>query len=291
MRIPSPYSAQTANALAPDGETRIARASRRLAFTLVEILVAMGIFSLVLAAIYSTWTAILRASKTGLEAAAAVQRARMAGRTIEESLGSAMCFMANQSNYFFLADNSGSKPYLSFVARLAPSFPRQGKFGDFTIRRVTFSVEPSAAGGKQLVLRQCPLLRDPDKDEDEQKHPLVLAKNVREFSTEFWDQRLEDWVDEWKMTNQLPALVKVTLKLADNPYSTHVREQVVRVVSIPSVAVRPEWQGAAGNMPIRPGMPGALPGMPGGLPGASGYPGGPGSYPSQQQPSPGKSIR
>jgi len=55
-------------------------------FTLVEILVALGIFSLVLAAIYSSWTAILRASKVGTEAAAAVQRARMTGRTIEEFL-------------------------------------------------------------------------------------------------------------------------------------------------------------------------------------------------------------
>jgi prepilin-type N-terminal cleavage/methylation domain-containing protein len=49
------------------------------AFTLVEILIALGILSMVLAAIYSSWTAILRASKVGLEAAAAVQRARIAG--------------------------------------------------------------------------------------------------------------------------------------------------------------------------------------------------------------------
>ena len=69
-----------------------AKSRTRRAFTLVEILVAMGILSLVLASIYSTWTAILRASKSGLDAAAAVQRARMAGRTIEESLGSAMMF-------------------------------------------------------------------------------------------------------------------------------------------------------------------------------------------------------
>ncbi len=70
---------------------------RKGGFTLVEILIAMGIFSLVLAAIYSSWTAILRASKVGTEAAAAVQRARMAARTIEESLNSAVSYAANQS--------------------------------------------------------------------------------------------------------------------------------------------------------------------------------------------------
>ena len=52
----------------------------------------MGILSLVLAAIFSTWTAILRASKVGNEAAAAVQRTRIAVRTLEESLGSAQAF-------------------------------------------------------------------------------------------------------------------------------------------------------------------------------------------------------
>src|SRR5262245_34103667 len=83
--------------------------TRVSAFTLVEILIALGIFSMVLAAIYSTWTAILRASKVGRDAAAAVQRARMAGRTIEESLGSVQSFGAHQQfhpeYYAFLAKN------------------------------------------------------------------------------------------------------------------------------------------------------------------------------------------
>src|SRR5512147_553777 len=64
----------------------------RSAFTLIEIMIAIGIFSLVLAAIYSSWTAILRASKTGLEVAAAVQRSRIAVRMLEDSLGSAQSF-------------------------------------------------------------------------------------------------------------------------------------------------------------------------------------------------------
>ena len=36
------------------------------AFTLVEIMIAMAIFSGVLVAIYASWTAVLRASKTGI---------------------------------------------------------------------------------------------------------------------------------------------------------------------------------------------------------------------------------
>ena len=233
------------------------------AFTLVEILIAIGIFSIVLAAIFSTWTAILRASKVGRDSADAVQRARIAGRTIEETLGSVQSFALNQMDYAFVSEN-GSEALLSFVSRLSPSFPRSGKFAGLDVRRVTFSLEPGRDGGRQLVLRQTPLLMEIDKDE--KNYPLVLAKNVKEFKTEFWDMRTQEWKDEWKQTNQIPVLVKVTLKLADNAFSTQVRQQVTRIVSLPSVTVQPGWQ-----------MPNAQPGQGGLNPGAPGAPGAPGS--------------
>ena len=221
---------------------------------------------MVLAAIYSTWTAILRATKVGTEAAAAVQRARIAGRTIEESLGSVQSFSLNQNYYAFVAEN-GSEAMLSFVSRLSPSFPRSGKFAGLDVRRVTFSVEPAAEGGKQLVLRQNALLMDMDKDE--KNYPLVLAKNVKEFKTEFWDNRLQDWIDEWKQTNQLPVLVRVSFSLGDNAYSSQVRQAVTRIVSLPSVTVLPIWQSprqqpgtATNGVPNNPGNP-ATPGSPG----------------------------
>ena len=252
------------------GAVRTPRPTNR-AFTLLEILIAMTILSLVLAAIYSSWTAILRASKVGLESAAAVQRARIASRIIEESLGSVQSFVSNQRYYAFLAKN-GSDAELSFVAHLSPSFPRNGKFAGLDVRRVTFSVEKGREGGRDLVLRQNPVLME--MDEDEKNYPLVLAKNVKEFKAEFWDLRLEDWIDEWKQTNQLPVLVKVSLKLADNPFSTQVREQTSRIVSLPAIAVPPVWQ-MPRNLPGAPVVPGnpQVPPIPGtGAPGSPGFP-------------------
>ena len=235
----------------------------RSAFTLVEILIAIGILSLVIAAIFSSWTAILRGSKVGLESAATVQRARIVIRTLEDSLASVQSFAANQQYYPFIAEN-GNGASLSFVARLAKSFPRGGKFGDFDVRRLTFSVD----GERQLVLRQTPLLMDPDVDDhgplrDEKEHPLVLAKNVKEFQLEFWDARLNDWMDEWTQTNQLPKLLKVTLKLANNERSTLAQEEIMRIISLPAIAVQPNWQ-----------MPALLGGGPGGPPPPGGTQGG-----------------
>src|ERR1700683_3729678 len=59
---------------------------RQFAFTLIEIMLSIMIFSIVVAAIYSTWTLVLRSSRVGIEAAAQAQRQRIAMRTIEDAL-------------------------------------------------------------------------------------------------------------------------------------------------------------------------------------------------------------
>lgn len=237
------------------------------AFTLVEILIAIGIFAMVLAAIFSSWTAILRASKTGQDVAASVQRSRIALRMLEDSLGSAQSFGANLPLYAFVAQN-GEDGALSFVARLSDYFPRSGKFGDFDVRRLYFTVEPASDGTRQLVLRQSPILMDPDQDE--KNHPIVLVKNIKGFEMEFWDTQKNDWVDTWDdaKTNQLPKLVTVTLKVGDNKQDRQGREVITRIISLPSVTVQPIWQ--APRIQGQPGQPGQ-PGVPG-QPGAPGQP-------------------
>ena len=241
------------------------RLTRRSAFTLVEIMIAIGLLSLVLAAIYSSWTAILRASKTGLDAAASAQRARVTVRVLEDSLGSAQSFAANLPYYYFLAEN-GDSPVLSFVARLSKSFPRSGKFGDLDVRRVTYSLEAGPDGSRQLVLRQNPLVMDPDKDEKE--YPIVLAKNVKGLEMQFWDSNKNpaEWVDEWEgpKTNQLPKMIMLTLKLADNPHSSRITEEITRIINLPAMTVQPIWQtprGVGGPGTPPPQTPGRNPGM------------------------------
>lgn len=230
------------------------RLRKCLGFTLVEILMAMAIFGLVLTAIYATWTLILRSKSIGEAATAQVQRERIAVRVMEEALGSARSFAADVEHYGFVAEN-GEDGAISFVAKLPASFPRSGRFGDFDVRRVTFSIESGRNfGERELVLRQNPILMD--VDEDEKNHPLVLAKGVRDMNFQFWDLRARDWVDDWDQTNQLPRLVKVTLRFGTSP-SAQTRDEVTRIVALPSIAVPANWQRP---MPqARAPVPGAAP--------------------------------
>ena len=211
------------------------------AFTLVEVLIAMLIFSIVVLAIYSSWSAILRSTKIGQQAAADAQRARVAVRSLHDALVSIQMFPVNIGDSFFYADTSADFPILSFVARLPRSYPRSGNFGDQVYRRLTFTVEPGANSENRLVLRQNPVLFEPDADEDE--NPLILARNLKLFALEFWGSRSTEWETEWLQTNQLPSLIRFTIGCATGERKDLNSEEVVtRVVSISGTPIPPALQ-------------------------------------------------
>ncbi len=247
------------------------RQRSRAGFTLVEIMIALGIFMMVILAIYSTWSAVLRASKTGLEAAATAQRARVAVHAIEDSLTCATMFAANPRYYSFLADADASGDFstLTFTSHLPASFPGSGLFGDQAVRRISFFVEPDPVSRRRLVMMQTPLMEE--ASDKPQGYPLVLARGVTMFVLEYWDNRKGDWVvDPLPPTNQLPAMVRFTLGISLSTDPSAPPEVVTRVVKIASSVVVPSMQApllppTAPFVPPAVG-PGAAPGVPGQIP-------------------------
>jgi len=209
------------------------------AFTLIEIMVALVIFSLLAASVYSTWLVLLRTSGVAQDAAARIQRERIAVRTIEDSLTCIQSFQGSIQYYSFIlqnSDQSGDEPELSFVARLPDIFPRNGRF-DSNLRRLTFTVEPDPDDSteKDLMLRQNELLKP--MDPDEQANPLVLARNVKNFVVECWDTNALDWVQEWDNTNAVPPLIRVTLTLLNGKNSSDPTQTINREIAPPAIMV------------------------------------------------------
>ncbi len=241
-------------------------------FTLIEVLIATAILAGVVGTIYSTWTSILKATRVGLDAAAAAQRERLSMEVLEEALAYTEMFVANANWYGFVAEG-GDDARLSFVSRLPSSFPRSGKYGDLDVRRVEFSLKAGRDGDKVLVVKQAPLLMEFDKDEEAK--PLVLAHNVKKLAFEFWDLRRGEWVEEWTQSNQIPRLVKATLVLGHAaPYtfggSTAPDREITRVVAVHAIGVAQNWQlapVAAPGQPGLPGQPGVVPPQPPVVPG------------------------
>jgi prepilin-type N-terminal cleavage/methylation domain-containing protein len=239
---------------------RFSRPTRR-GFTLIEIMVAIFVFSIVMAAIYSTWAAIMKATQVAHDVAAQAQRQRVTLHTIEDSLMGIQSFQASPQYYSFIVEN-GSSPELSFTAQLPEVFPRNGKFlnpntgRDFTLRRLTFTLQSDKNGSKDLVLRQTPVLMD--MDDDEKAYPLVLAKNVRKFSVLCWGTNVQtgdlEWSDEWDDTNAIPDMLRVSLVCGGNLAAGRKAPDVVvtRVYSIPSQTMPAAAQNGRGGGPGNP---------------------------------------
>ncbi len=236
------------------------------AFTLLEILVAMALLSLVVGAIYSSWNSILKSSRVALDAAAAAQRTRIAIRTVHDALLCSCMFNSTGTNmyYTFVADGTGEDSSVSFVARLPKSFPRSGKFGDFSVRRLELAVEQGKGRYKQLVLRQRPVIMNFDKDE--QQFPLILAKDVSKFTLEYINPKSKEgeWIPDWDQSNSLPREVRITLQLGHlDQFSSKAQEVVVDVVSIPAIGVPTAYQAPVGqNVQGGPSTPQPVPNPP-----------------------------
>jgi prepilin-type N-terminal cleavage/methylation domain-containing protein len=257
----------------------------KCAFTLVEIMVAVVVFSMVVAAIYATFALILRASAVGQNAAAQAQRQRVVLRTIGDALMGIESFQASQKYYWFKLQN-GNEPMLTFVSHLPDTFPRNGKFigaangHDASTRRVLFSVVSGSDGGKNLVLQQKPLLTD--MDDDEQKYPLVLAKNVKEFTVEWWgtnEMNRVDWFKEWDdtQTNSIPQMLRVHLVFGGTTANGEGAADftATRIYTVPS-----QMMPAMVQQGVPRGLPGGGPG--GGFPGFPGGNSGGGPVPPRQ---------
>jgi hypothetical protein len=218
-------------------------------------MIAIGIFGMVMVAIYSTWNTVLRGSKAGLSAAAEVQRSRIAIGALETALTGCEMFEANLPYYGFITDTTTDLAYLSLAARLPASFPGSGLFGDQTLRRVTFTVEPGQGAQNNLVMYQMPLLAITNADL--QAIPITLARNVSLFGLEFWDVRQGEWGLEWLSTNQLPQMMRVSLVFGGSPdgLSAAGKETATRVVLLPAKAVpRLVQVPGAGGAPGRGGV-------------------------------------
>jgi prepilin-type N-terminal cleavage/methylation domain-containing protein len=228
------------------------RQKRLRGFTVLEVMIAIGIFSIIIFAIYATWTAILKGSRAGLNAAAAVQRARIAVHTLQDAFLTVQFFTENPRHYSFLADTSGDMAAVSMVSRLPASFPGVGMYGDQLVRRISFYTQVGPTGGTELVMTQAPMLLQTNNGAAE-PYSLVLAKDVSLFTLEFWDAQKNEWADEWLYTNQLPRMVAITLGTGKVSGAASTPQDVVtRVVAIPAAAIG----GLQGGQPLGAGQGG-----------------------------------
>lgn len=223
----------------------------RGAFTLIEVLVALLVFSMVLTLLYGTWRILMQSNAAGLRIAANAQRSRMTIQTVEEALNSAVFFNSNARHYSFLAEEEGGFSAVSFVAHLSSAFPGSGHFDGEKVRRLTFTVISDSGDTPALLLQQNSILSS--LEDGAEPFPLVLARDISMFEVTFWDPRRSEFTTSWTQTNTLPALVRVVVGFGQQSrFSQQPVETITRFIRIPSAGVPGDAQAGLPGSPAAP---------------------------------------
>jgi len=178
--------------------------SRHEGFTLIEILLAVSIVGVILAALYSTFFLADRALLAAEERLTTLQEARLLLDTMTREIESA-CLNSRDYTVFKVDDRDFYGRQASQIEITSFAGPLPG------LTRVRYTVE-ERAGTMVLRKRVWQAYSDPARSEIED-----LLENVGSFTIEVRSN--DQWLKTWDsgLTGALPPEVKVTLSLPAGP--------------------------------------------------------------------------
>ncbi|MBI5526521.1 MAG: hypothetical protein HY897_09310 [Deltaproteobacteria bacterium] len=193
---------------------------------LIEVLVAMGILSLITMLIYGSISRSLEARELAERienryANARVSMSRMA-REISMAYLSVHVSQDKRTQTLFKGKSESPIDRLLFSSMAHMRLARNSHESDLAY--VTYFGETSKdySGRYNLMRREKPMRPSlDDKPEDEKGGVAdVLAEDVVGLDLTYWDDQQREWLDEWDTTgvekgNRLPRLVKITLTVLD----------------------------------------------------------------------------
>jgi prepilin-type N-terminal cleavage/methylation domain-containing protein len=192
-----------------------AKSSKRGAFTLLEIVIAVAILGMMSLAIYrfvQTNITALRVSSDMNTAEA--QYAGFANLIASEfqSLPAGNGALVGEP----LKLNNQSRDEITWICTAGPGLLTRYAVGEY---QVSMRMRPVAKNSNQMeigVVRSSKL--GADIGEEEQADSWVpLLPNVQSLKIEYFDPRLNTWVDKWSDTVTLPRLVKIDIGRGNDP--------------------------------------------------------------------------
>ena len=184
--------------------------SKRAAFTLVEILAALAILSLVITGVYALWSGSLRGWRRGGEATEVFQRQRVVMETLAQLAQSAVYFATSPNLYAVIGvKNRGLGDSVSFVTA-SDEFLPPNEANDLGMRRVIISLEQDEYRRTYLALVNQPALGVSDDSKQElQAH--VISMDVSGFSVRYLDPRDGAWYEKWEDASIIPSAMEFTV--------------------------------------------------------------------------------
>jgi general secretion pathway protein J len=191
---------------------------RARGFTLVEVLIAMGIVATMAIMTIGSLSEMDRASAAAREQDARYAAARVALRRLGRELS--MAFLSKNYDTSRFRD-----PLTLFVARedellfttmAHVRLYRDAKESDQSIVEYKVESDPDHAGERALFRREKPRI---DDEPDRGGRKDLVADHITSLRVQYWDSKRKDWVREWttrsaEHAEELPQRVRIELEMA-----------------------------------------------------------------------------
>lgn len=187
---------------------------RRAGFTLIEVLLAILLLTLLLAGAYGSIRSATRAMHAGEQAIERTNRLRVAQEFIRHQVSRVLPLAFGQdeskgSNYLF----QGERNFMRFVAPMPGYLSRGGAY----VQTLELN---HTRDGLQLLFTDQMLngfdMKNPRRVDTE---PEVLVDQIQEGKFEFRtldeEGKLGEWKDKWEDSSQMPLMVRIQLTMRD----------------------------------------------------------------------------
>ena len=203
---------------------------RARGFTLVEVLIAMGIVAVMAVMTIGSMSGIDRASSAARDQDARYAAARLALHRLGRELS--MAFLSDNYDTRRFRDPLtlfvGRDDELLFTTMAHVRLYRDAKESDQSIVEYKLDSDPEHPGERALFRREKPRI---DDEPDRGGRKDLVADHVTALRLQYWDAKRKDWVREWTTRSvehgkELPPRVRIELEmtLADQRTEKFVTE-------------------------------------------------------------------
>jgi prepilin-type N-terminal cleavage/methylation domain-containing protein len=187
-------------------------------FTLLEVLLAVTIMSLVATVTFMTFSAASSAWQRGTTLADNLHHGDYVIHQLVLGLRSAYYPERIDGEYGFWHEDGGdgetADDKISWVKLGGSLIGRNSPFAE-TPHRVEFFLDTDSDGDESAAVKSWRLQGQDDDFDSDDVEPVFLSKRVVGFNCrmawEFDDDGEIDWLDEWEETNRIPTVVEVSL--------------------------------------------------------------------------------
>lgn len=188
-------------------------------FTLIEMLVATAVSSVILVMVYSAYASIIRSVNQGKTASQYYEEVNMVLRRIDADLLNAY-WNENAKNISFISEVEGNSSKLNFVTGELKSnrmiLTVKDNFPTSDIHEVGYYLKLDNKTGKYNLIRRSEIHYDSSPLDGGVEE--VIFKNAESLKFDF--KYRSDWTDTWDSRDKkrLPSGIKTTLVVVD-PYN------------------------------------------------------------------------